>query len=359
MYSNDNYVVIMAGGIGSRFWPVSRASKPKQFHDVMGEGFTMIQDTFKRFEGICPDENIYVVTNTAYLQLVKVQLPSLHSDQILLEPVPKNTAPCVAYALFKIYQLNPKANIVVTPADHLVTNKEEFQNCIRETLFETQKKQIIVTLGIIPTRPDSGYGYIEFAEKSFGRLNEVKSFTKKPNSQKATFFVDSGRYLWNSGVFIFTAQSMINAFEHYLPSFVPLFKGDGDTYFSEKEQDFICNAYVSVDNISIDYGIMEKVENAHVLKSDFGWSDLGTWKSQNDVSRKDSHNNTLLGTHLLYDTSDCIIRTETDKLVVVEGLTDYIVAENEGVLLICNKKNEQMVKLFLNDAVKSYGAQYQ
>ena len=229
----------MAGGIGSRFWPVSRASKPKQFHDVMGDGFTMIQDTFKRFEGICPYQNIYVVTNSAYFTLVKEQLPSLKSDQILLEPVPKNTAPCVAYALFKIYQLNPKANIVVTPADHLVTDKAEFQNCILETLFETQKKQIIATLGIIPTRPDTGYGYIEFAEKSYGRLHEVKSFTEKPNSQKATFFVDSGRYLWNSGVFIFSTQSMIQAFERYLPAFVTLFKGDGDTYFSEKEHNLL------------------------------------------------------------------------------------------------------------------------
>jgi mannose-1-phosphate guanylyltransferase len=348
----------MAGGIGSRFWPFSRNSHPKQFHDILGVGKTMIQQTAERFDNVCPKDNIYIVTNKLYAEKVKEQLPFLSDDQILLEPTARNTAPCVAYAAYKIFNQNPSANIVVAPADHVILKEEEFKSCISNALFETSKNDIIVTLGIKPHRPDTGYGYIQFTDKSFGALHKVKTFTEKPNLEIAKQFLESGDFVWNAGIFVFNAQTILSSFKNFLPEMDELFASGNEHYYKQTETDFIEKTYSLCKSISIDYGIMEKAPNAHVLLCDFGWSDLGTWKSVYDISSKDAEGNALQGRHMLYDTKNCIIRTPKDRLVVLEGLEDYIVAEFDNVLMICRKDSEQRVKEFLGDAKEEYGERF-
>ncbi len=348
----------MAGGIGSRFWPFSRNNHPKQFHDILGTGKTMIQQTAERFEGICPKENIYIVTNRIYAQKVKEQLPFLSQDQLLLEPVARNTAPCVAYAAYKIFSKNPNANIVVAPSDHVILKEEEFKRCIQEALTQTTFHDIIVTLGIKPHRPDTGYGYIQFMGQTFGELHKVKTFTEKPNLDLAKQFVESGEFVWNAGIFVFNAKTILQCFENFLPDMAELFKHGTYIYFSSEEENFITNVYAQCKSISIDYGIMEKATNVHVLLCDFGWSDLGTWKSLYDISEKDQNENALQGKHILYDSANCIIRTPKERLVVVEGLDNYIVAEFDNVLMICRKDSEQRVKEFLGDAKEMHGEKF-
>jgi mannose-1-phosphate guanylyltransferase len=358
MKSKNNYVVIMAGGIGSRFWPFSRNTHPKQFHDILGTGQTMIQQTVARFQGICPMENIYVVTNKIYQDKVKEQLPLLSDDQILLEPVARNTAPCVAYAAYKIYQKNPAANIVVAPSDHVILKEEEFRRCIEMSLSETDQNPLIVTLGIKPHRPDTGYGYIQFLGKSYGELHKVKTFTEKPNQELALQFIESGDFVWNAGIFVFNAKTIIDSFEAHLPDMADLFKQGNGRYYAHEEAKFIDSTYALCKSISIDYGIMEKAKNVHVLLCDFGWSDLGTWKSLYDISSKDDNGNVLKGSHLLYESKNCIVRTPKDRLVIMEGVEDLIVAEHENVLMICKKDSEQRVKEFLGDAKEFYGEDF-
>jgi mannose-1-phosphate guanylyltransferase len=352
----NNYVVIMAGGVGTRFWPFSRNNYPKQFHDVLGTGQSLLQQTASRFDGICLPENIFVATNAEYYDLVKAQLPNLSDDQILLEPCRRNTAPCIAYACYKIAAKNAQANIIIAPADHIILKENAFRERIQTAIDTAQNSNVLVTLGIKPSRPDTGYGYIQF-EESDNEAKKVRQFTEKPVASLAQQFVESGEYVWNAGIFVWTAESICKAFDKHLPDMAYFFSGLKPLYFGDTEQSDINMYYQDMESISIDFGIMEKADNVYVVLSEFGWSDLGTWKSLYEVSDKDEAQNTTDGRVLLYDTQNCIIKTPKDKLVVVQGLDGYIVAENDGVLMICKLDEEQRVKNFVSDAGK-IGSQY-
>jgi len=353
------YVIIMAGGIGSRFWPFSREAHPKQFHDFMGHGKTLIQQTIARFDKICPPENIYVVTNEKYKELIKLQLPFLSEHQILLEPVMRNTAPCIAYASYKIFQKDKKANILVAPADHIITKPDDFVVSALTALKVTALNNIIVTLGIQPSRPDTGYGYIQIDEKKrIGSINKVKTFTEKPNSDLAKAFLASGDFVWNAGIFIFNAQTIIQEFEKYLPDIHDIFSELNSIYYTPEEKAAVEKAYSLCRSISIDYGIMEKSDIVYVLRAEFGWSDLGTWKSLYEISAKDANQNVIQGNVLTYETSECVIKMSDDKLVIVQGLKNYIIAEYNNVLLICQKDQEQRIKDFVKDVKEIKGNIY-
>lgn len=347
--NNNNFVVIMAGGIGSRFWPFSRSTFPKQFHDVMGTGKTMIQQTADRYSNICPKENILVVTNKDYYDLVKAQMPYLTDHQILLEPVGRNTAPCLAYAAFKIFKQNPDANIVVCPADHLILKEETFERVILEALEATAHNDTLLTLGMKPTRPDTGYGYIQFVE-SDKSVKKVKTFTEKPELAIAQMFLESGDFVWNSGIFIWNARSILKALERHQSEMYELFIDGLNELHTAGEQSFINKTYTQCKNVSIDTGIMEKASNVFVMLADFGWSDLGTWKSLYELSPKDEHGNVVNANAMLYDTYNTLVRVGKDKLVVLEGIDNLIVAEADGVIMICHKDHEQRVKDFVADA---------
>lgn len=349
----QTFVIIMAGGIGSRFWPFSRQRYPKQFHDVLGNGHSLLQETVARFKDICLPEHFLIVTNRQYIGLVKEQLPFLQDHQILGEPIGRNTAPCVAYAAWKILQKFPKANLVVAPSDHVITKPEEFRRIISLALEKTAKENILVTLGIKPFRPDTGYGYIQFhEEEAQANFHKVKTFTEKPEMELALKFIESGDFLWNAGIFVFSAQSVQDAFKAHEPDLADIFEEGIGSYWHDNEAEFVDRAYSLCKNISMDYAIMEKASNVYVVKSDFGWSDLGTWKSVYELSHQNTEGNVLDGQIMTYDTEGCIIKTPKDKLVVVEGLKDFIVAEFDGVLMICRKDQEQRVKDFVAD-VKS------
>ncbi len=337
----------MAGGVGTRFWPFSRTNNPKQFHDVLGTGRSLLQQTADRFAGICPNENIYVVTNEDYVGLVLQQLPFLSPEQVLSEPVRRNTAPCVAYASYKIAQQNPEANIVVAPADHIILKENAFQERINVALEAAAAGDVLVTLGISPTRPDTGYGYIQY-EKAESDVKKVKAFKEKPNLALAEEFLASGEYVWNAGIFIWSAKSIIKAFEAHSPAIHQIFASGA--YYCPEEKDFIQSAYQQCESISIDYAIMEKSPNVYVVLGDIGWSDLGTWKSLYEVSDKDEYGNVIDGHTMLYDVKDSIVKTPHNKLVVLQGLEDYIVAEFGNVLMICQKSQEQKVKEFVAHA---------
>ncbi len=357
MKSKNTFVVIMAGGIGSRFWPFSRTKNPKQFHDVLGIGSTMLQSTVSRFQDICPLENIYVVTNTDYKKLVKQQLPEISENQILCEPIGRNTAPAIAYAAYKIAQINPDANMVVAPADHVILKENIFITTIQAALAAAAKEDVLLTLGITPSRPDTGYGYIQFLEE--GRmLKKVKTFTEKPNLELAQMFLDSGDFVWNSGIFIWSVKSIIKAFEQYLGEIAEVFNDGKSFLHTPHETEFLTRAYSQCRNISIDYGIMEKANNVFVLLSDFGWSDLGTWNSLYSIGHKDETGNVIDGEVILYDTKNCIIKTPKERLVVINGLDNFIVAEYDNVLLICPKDQEQRVKDFVADVKAKKGNLY-
>jgi mannose-1-phosphate guanylyltransferase len=355
--NRNNYVVIMAGGVGTRFWPFSRTNFPKQFHDVLGTGKTLLQQTAERFEGVCPSENIYIVTSHEYKDLVQQQLPYLSPHQILLEPTRRNTAPCIAYACYKIAVKNPQANIVVAPADHIILKEQEFKDTIRKALSATAEQNILITLGIKPSRPDTGYGYIQYIPQNTSEIKKVKTFTEKPHLELAKKFIDSGEFVWNSGIFIWNAQAIIQNFDKHLHEVAELFEEGKRVFYTDEEESYIKKTYSFCKNISIDYGIMEKSEEVYVLLSDFGWSDLGTWKSLYDVSGKDASGNVIDGQVMTYNTTNCIIKTPKDRLVVTQGLDGYIIAEFDNVLLICKKDEEQKVKDFVADA-KSKGAEY-
>ncbi|KAA3436538.1 mannose-1-phosphate guanylyltransferase [Rufibacter hautae] len=356
---NDNtYVVIMAGGIGSRFWPVSRVNHPKQFHDVLGIGESMIQTTVKRFQGICPPENVFVVTHRDYDSLVREHLPDLTDNQILLEPIGRNTAACIAYACFKIAKRNPNANIVIAPADHVILREESFKNCVREALEATAKSEILVTLGIKPTRPHTGYGYIQFIDDAQNSLKKVKTFTEKPSLEIAQMFLDSGEFVWNAGIFIWNAQAIVKAFHQYLGDMAETFDEGIPVLDTDQEEQFINRAYSHCRNISIDYGIMEKADNVFVILGDFGWSDLGSWDSLYSLSEKTSEGNVIEGNVLAYDVKNCIIKTPANQLVVLQGLEDYIVAAHDNVFMVCRREDEQKVKDFVADAKAMKGQNF-
>ncbi len=353
----------MAGGIGARFWPMSRILHPKQFIDILGTGETLIQKTFKRFEKICPPENIYVVTNEKYRDLVSAQLPKLSASQILCEPMARNTAPCIAYACYKISELNSCANIVVAPSDHIILNEDNFAEVIAAGLSATEKHDILLTLGIHPNRPDTGYGYIQFDDNQAttfdSRISKVKTFTEKPQLEIAISFIESGDFLWNSGIFIWNQKSILKAFEKYLPDLNHVFREGIGKYNTPAENEFIAKAYAIVKSISIDYGIMEKASNVFVMSADFGWSDLGTWGSLYDARQKDSNGNAIAGNNVMaYESSNCIINMPNQKLVVIQGLEEYIVVEENNTLLICRRQDEQQIRNFVEDVRANKGEQF-
>lgn len=348
----------MAGGIGSRFWPISRTNKPKQFLDILKTGKTLIQQTFERFEHFCPKENIFIVTSTIYEQITLEQLPFISKGQVLLEPTRRNTAPCIAYANEKIRSINPNANIIVAPSDHIILNEDKFRTVIKKGLEFTASSDNLVTIGLKPTRPDTGYGYIQFDEEIEGlkSIHKVKTFTEKPNLELAKVFMESGDFLWNSGIFIWNLKTISKAFSTFLPDISTLFGELSAVYNSDKEAEEIEKVYAICKSISIDYGVMEKAQNVYVVAADFGWSDLGTWGSLYEHADKNSDKNAgILSNVLTYGTENCIIDMPTDKVVVIQGLTDFIVAESGNCLLICKKSEEQRLRDIVNDVKKSFG----
>lgn len=359
----NNYCVIMAGGIGSRFWPMSRTSKPKQFLDVLGVGESLIQMTYRRMQRICPQENIYIVTSSLYRDLVKQQLQGIEDKCIVTEPTRRNTAPCITYANFKIGTINENANIIVAASDHLILNEEEFVRTVEKALNVTKENDVLVTLGIKPSYPNTGYGYIQYNSQDFipkdKDIKKVKLFTEKPDLQMAEKFIESGDFLWNAGIFVWSLQSINKALEKYLPEVYNIFLSGKDNYNTDKEETFINEAYTSCPSISIDYGVMEKAGNVYVIPSDFGWSDVGTWQALYNVREKDENQNSIIGKNVMtYDTKNCIINMPKDKLVVLQGLDGYIVAESNGELMICKKEQEQRIKQFLTDVEVSKGSEY-
>jgi len=355
MKVNENYYcVIMAGGIGARFWPMSRSSHPKQFIDILGTGKTLIQQTFDRLTRICPPENILIVTNGIYKELILGQLPDISEDQVLCEPMRRNTAPCIAYANYKILQKNPDASIVVAPSDHIILKEEEFVNTLEGALKAASKNDWLLTLGITPSRPDTGYGYIQYMGdpvfEEDEKIRKVKTFTEKPDLELAETFLQSGDFLWNSGIFVWSLKSIMKSFKESLPEVDELFEKGIGKYNTSEEEAFINETYPVCRNISIDYGIMEKAGNVFVRISDFGWSDLGTWGSLHDIREKDDMQNAVSGKNvMLYNSEDCIINVPCEKLVVINGLNDFIVVEEEGTLLICRKSDEQQIRQIVND----------
>jgi mannose-1-phosphate guanylyltransferase len=353
----------MAGGIGARFWPMSRTNRPKQFIDILGTGDTLIRQTFNRFQKICPVENILIVTNEQYNWLVREQLPELPESNILLEPAMRNTAPCIAYANYKIKSINPDACIVVAPSDHLILKEDEFVRVINRAFQAASENDWLITLGIKPSRPDTGYGYIQYDEsKKYSRnekISKVKTFTEKPDVGLAEKFLASGDFLWNAGIFIWSLKSISEAFANYLDDVDDLFKKGVGKYNTPDEKQFIDETYTVCRKISIDYGIMEKATNVYVYSADFGWSDLGTWGSLYDIRKKDSKGNTISGDDvLLYDTENCIINMPKNKLVVIQGLDGYIVIEDNDALLICKKEEEQQIRQFVTDIKVNKGENF-
>lgn len=348
----------MAGGIGSRFWPMSRTAFPKQFIDILGTGQTLIQQTFDRLLKLVPKENIYIVTNDLYKNLVLEQLDVVE-DQVLCEPSRRNTAPCIAYANYKIASKNPNANIIVAPADHLILKEDKFLEVMTTALNYTEVNNALVTLGIKPSRPDTGYGYIQFEDSVDSELKRVKTFTEKPNLMLAKQFLDSGDFSWNSGMFIWSLSSISESFEKLLPEMDTLFKEQKDAFGTEKEALAVNSIYSECKSVSIDYGIMEKAKNVFVLSADIGWSDLGTWGSIYTHLDHDDDNNAIVGKNvMLYDSEDCIVSVPKNKLVVLQGLKDYIVVESNDTLLVCKKKDEQKIKQFVTDIKMEKGDKF-
>lgn len=361
--NKDNYALIMAGGVGSRFWPVSRVEHPKQFIDFFGVGKTLIQSTYERFLKICPPENIFIVTNEIYIDLVKSQLPEIQENQILAEPIMRNTAPCIAYGSMKITEINPNATIVVAPSDHTISNLDAFIAAIEQSLNAARENHCLITLGIKPSRPDTGYGYIQYVETSLPtdvQFNKVKLFTEKPNLELAKSFIQSGDFLWNAGIFIWSAQAINDAFSKHLPDMYDIFHLGASSYNTPDEKAFIGNAYLQCTNISIDFAIMEKADNVYVLPTDFGWSDLGTWASIYDMAEKDYVGNAVIPSEqvMMFNSSNCMVNVPEDKLVILQGLHDYIVVESNNTLLICPRSEEQSVKQIVADVKSNFGQKF-
>jgi len=342
------FVVLMAGGVGVRFWPYSRNSRPKQFLDVLGTGKTLIQSTFERFLPLCPVENIYVVTHEEHAALVKEQLPLLKDGQILSEPMRKNTAACITYATYKIVNINPNAIIVVTPSDHLVLKESEFREVIKKAADQAKAQDKLITLGIKPTRPETGYGYIQYhPEKSFAK--KVKTFTEKPELTLAKKFLESGDFVWNAGIFIWGAKAIMDAIHAYMPEMAEVFEEIKNKLGSPGERAAIFAAYPQCKNISIDYGVMEKATNVYVCLGDFSWSDLGSWASIHEISDKDTNNNVVNANALTYESRNCIIKGSPDKLIVAQGLNGYLIGEFGNVFIVCEKDKEEQFRRFVND----------
>jgi mannose-1-phosphate guanylyltransferase len=359
---NNRYVIIMAGGVGSRFWPFSRREKPKQFLDILGTGETLLQQTYRRFRSACPEKNIFVVTSAEHKDIVVEQL-GMDPDNVLAEPFRRNTAPCLAYGTFRILKENPEAVITVTPADHLIIKEEKFCKVIQECMDFVRDNDALLTLGIKPDRPETGYGYIQADRKKpvkgYENLLKVKTFTEKPNLDLAKVFIQSGDFYWNSGIFIWNINSILSAFQKHLPDVYLAFDEGKKLFGTKQEEGFIGRTYASCKSISIDYGIMEKADNVYVMCTDIGWSDLGTWSSLYDHSVHDKRGNTILcGNVFSYENRGNIINVLPGKVAVIQGLKDYIVVDSGDVLLIVKKEEEQNIKNYLEDVKKETDEKY-
>lgn len=355
---SQNYCIIMAGGVGSRFWPFSRNNRPKQFLDFFGTGRSLLQMTFDRFRRIVPAENILIVSNIIYKDMILEQLPEIKENQVLLEPLRRNTAPCIAYAVHRIKSITSEANIIVAPSDHLIVKENDFIQALETGIDFISKNNSLLTLGIKPSRPETGYGYIQIDEGQ-GALRKVKTFTEKPNAELAQIFYETGEFFWNSGIFLWNLHAIDHAFKTLLPEVDSRFAAGSTVYNTDKEQAFIDSIYPTCMNISIDYGVMEKADNVYVLCSDFGWTDLGTWGSLYDMSEKDKYKNvTLKCNTLFYESEENIVALPQGKLAVVEGLNGYLIAESDNVLLICKKDEEARIRQFVNDAIVSFDGEY-
>lgn len=357
---NSNYFgVIMAGGVGSRFWPLSTSGYPKQFHDFLGTGKTFLQQTFDRLGKIIPQGQIYIVTLEEYADLTLQQLPQIKKEQIIAEPKGMNTAPCNLYAAMLIHERNPDANIVVAPSDHVILDENVFIQKLQLALDKAEENEMLVTLGIQPTRPDTGYGYIQYFPDEKSEIKKVKTFTEKPGIDLAEVFYKSGDFLWNAGIFIWKAQTILKSFREHLPEMYDSFGSIPGLISSDKGKEKIKKMYSTVQFISIDNGIMEKADNVYVIPSSFGWSDLGTWKSLYDNLEKNGGNNVKRGKHILaYNTSDSLIYTSQNKAVIVDGLDNYIVVDTENALLICPMEKDQAIKAFVSDLKLNKGEQF-
>ena len=354
MTNNHNHIVIMAGGVGSRIWPMSVENKPKQFIDVLGVGRSLLQLTYDRFKGLCPNENVWIVTNKKYDAWIKEQLPEVPAENILLEPCRRNTAPCIAYVSWHIKAKDPKANLVITPSDHLVMDTAEFRRVITQCLKFTSETDAILTLGMKPNRPETAYGYIQADLSSSSPRNKeifrIDTFREKPDLQTAQKYIQQNNFFWNAGIFIWSVSTIVNAFRIYSPAISKIFENMLSIYGTDKEQEMIDLHYPECENISVDYAIMEKAEEIFVCPANFGWSDLGSWSSLYMHTRHDLYGNSLIGPDInVYDTHNCMIHTTQEKKVVVQGLDDYIVAEKDNLLLICKISEEQRIRQFSGD----------
>ncbi|MFN4197734.1 MAG: mannose-1-phosphate guanylyltransferase [Flavobacterium sp.] len=348
--TSNKFAVLMAGGVGSRFWPVSTPDFPKQFHDMLGTGETLLQRTFRRLEKLLPAEHILILTNERYSALVQEQLPEVPKHNILLEPAMRNTAPCILYAALKIQKRNPDALMIVAPSDHWIENEEAFVENVNICFEFAAQHQALLTLGIQPTFPNTGYGYIEFDQEDSNALKKVKQFREKPNYETAQQFLKSGNFLWNGGIFMWSVSTILNAFQTFQHEMTVLFNQGANFWDTDREQAFINEHYAQAENISIDYAILEKSSSVYVLPATFDWNDLGTWGSLYDKLEKDESNNAIVNAKVYAEeSSGNIIRTENGKTVVIKGLNDYIVVDKQDTLLIFPKKEEQNIKQIANN----------
>lgn len=358
--NKHHYVAIMAGGIGSRFWPMSRTNFPKQFLDILNTGKTLIQSTFDRFASFIPPENIFVVTSNEYVNIVKKQLPDIPMQNILGEPSRKNTAPCIAYISFKLHQLDPKASLIVAPADHIILDTTAFTKVSLEALAFVNKHNAFITLGIKPTYANTGYGYIQYEQHGVtDNVYKVKTFTEKPNLELAKTFLASGEFLWNAGIFVWQVKNIITAFEKYLPEMYDVFYAEKDRFNTPDEVTALNEIYPQCPSLSIDFGIMEKADNVYLIPSSFGWSDLGTWNSAYENLEKDYLANAVAGENVIViDATKCVVHAPKEKLVLIQGLDDFIVVDTEDVLMICKKEKEQDIKEYVAEVKRNKGDKF-
>ena len=358
--NKHHYVAIMAGGIGSRFWPMSRTDFPKQFLDILGTGKTLIQQTFSRYSKLVPKENIYIITAQEYVSIVKKQLPELADDNILAEPSRKNTAPCIAYIAFKLLKRDPKALMIAAPADNLITETDEFVKTAKKALDFVDHINALVTIGVKPAYPNTGYGYIQHdTAEAAPAVFKVKTFTEKPNVELAKAFIASGDFLWNAGIFTWKVKNVVAAFEKHLPEIYELFAAERNRFNTPEEKEAIETIYPQCTNISIDFAVMEKADNVYVIPATFGWSDLGTWNSAWENKEKDYFGNAVVGKNVMVvDANNCMVHVPDNKLVLLQGLKDYIVVDTKDVLLICKKDKEQEIKDYVAEVKRNKGDKF-
>lgn len=360
MMNKNHYVAIMAGGIGSRFWPMSRVAYPKQFLDILNTGKTLLQETHNRFKKFIPQENIFIVTLEEYVSIVKEQIPEFPSKNIVAEPSRKNTAPCIAYISYKLRELNNKGVLICAPSDHLIFDETGFTKVCLEAMSFVSDHKALITLGIKPSHPNTGYGYIQFDQQpASDNVYKVKTFTEKPDHELAKTFVSSGEFLWNAGIFVWEVNSIIKAFENHLPEIAEVFEAEKNHFNTEKEKEAIDRIYPQCTNISIDYGIMEKANNVYIIPSSFGWSDLGTWNSAHDNMEKDYLGNAVAGNNVMViDATRNMVHVPNNKLVLLQGMDDYIIVDTNDVLLICKKEKEQEIKQYLAEVKRNKGDKF-